>query len=157
MEIERRIERKDRKNLEVLQLKNLRACVYYRHLKCLKLLRRVKKDRRSCLHNYLLRSKNLSFAVFLIKTVQVQKMAGTEAAAAAEADCICTCRVRAYRKAKKGQNITNSSSPAPRPLSSPLSGTALGLSKLQLPPRIPGLSSPIHVESSDSDSDFRRR
>lgn len=87
-------------------------------------------------------------------------MTGTEAAVAAEAD-----RTRASRKAKKEQEIrekyeaelaalrTDSSSPHLGPFSSPLSGKAPGLSKSRSPPRDTGLSSPIHVVSSDSDSE----
>ncbi len=89
-----------------------------------------------------------------------RKMTGTKAAVAAEAD-----RTRASRKAKKEQDIrekyeaelaalrTDSSSPHLEPFSSPFSGKAPGLSKSRSPPRDTNLSSPIHVASSDSDSE----
>ena len=48
---------------------------------------------------------------------------------------------------------TDSSSPHLGPFSSPLSGEAPGLSKSRSPPRDTGLNSPIHVVSSDSDSE----
>ncbi len=51
---------------------------------------------------------------------------------------------------------TDSSSPPPGPLSSPLSVVAQGLPESQSPPRLPDFSSSIHVVSSDSDSDVNK-
>ncbi len=87
-------------------------------------------------------------------------MTETEAAVAAEAD-----RTRASRKAKKEQEIrekyeaelaalrTDFSSPHLGPFALPLSSKAAALSKSRSPPRDIGLSSPIHIVSSDSDSE----
>ncbi len=85
-------------------------------------------------------------------------MTGTKVTVAAEAD-----RTQASRKAQEEQEIrekyeaefvalrTDSSFLYLRPFSSPLSGKALGLSKSRSPLRDTGLSSPIHIVSSDSD------
>lgn len=89
-------------------------------------------------------------------------MTGTEIALAAEADCI-----QEIRKAKKEKEIKekyeaelaalriDSSFPHLGPISSPLSGGVSGLSNSQLPPTDSGLSSPIHVLFSDSDSEVK--